>query len=88
MKRPTAFVFLFCRAPYTMWDFNHLLLRLPLKIERAMHVEGGPEASLSIRAAALSLDLNGAYETGFREIDDEAGQWPIPNVIGVARGAK
>jgi hypothetical protein len=30
MKRTTAFVFLFCRAPYTMWDFNHLLLRLPL----------------------------------------------------------
>jgi len=58
---------------------------LPLGIERAMHVEGGPEASLSIHTASLTLDLNGSYETGFREDDQERHQWPIPNVLGVAR---
>ena len=78
-------LFLFCRAPYTMRDFCSHILRQPLGIQRAMHVEGGPEASLSIHTAGLNVDLNGSYETGFREDDSEARQWPIPNVIGVAR---
>jgi len=78
-------LFLFCRAPYTMRDFCRHILRQPLGIQRAMHVEGGPEASLSIHAAGVNLDLNGSYETGFRENDDEPRQWAIPNVLGVAR---
>ena len=36
-----------------------------------MHVEGGPEASLSVHAGGVDLDLNGSYETGFNENDDE-----------------
>jgi hypothetical protein len=72
-----------------MHHFNAFILGLPLGIVRAMHVEGGPEASLSIRAPGLSLDLSGSYETGFNENDDNSGQWPIPNVIGVvAKKAK
>jgi len=47
--------------------------------------EGGPEASLSIHAGGVDLDLNGSYETGFNENDDEISQWPIPNVFAVAR---
>ena len=33
----------------------------------------------------VDMDLNGSYETGFNENDDEKTQWPIPNVLGVAR---
>lgn len=76
-------LFLFSRAPYSMRDFNDLLLRLPLGITRAMHLEGGPEASLSIHAGGVDLDLCGSYETGFREDDTNAQQWAIPNVLGV-----
>jgi hypothetical protein len=54
-------------------------------IDAAMHVEGGPEASLSIHAGGVNLDLNGSYETDFNENDDERRQWPIPNVLGVQR---
>ena len=68
-----------------MRDFCRHILRQPLGIQRAMHVEGGPEASLSIHAAGVNLDLNGSYETGFRENDDEPRQWAIPNVLGVAQ---
>ena len=50
-----------------------------------MHVEGGPEASLSIHAGGIDLDLNGSYETSFNENDGEKKQWPLPNVLGVAR---
>jgi hypothetical protein len=78
-------LFLFCRAPYPMRDFNDLILKLPLDVTRAMHLEGGPEASLSIHVPGLDLDLCGSYETGFREDDTNLRQWPIPNVLGVAR---
>ena len=78
-------LFLFTRQPYSMQELNAKLLALPLGITAAMHVEGGPEASLSIHAGGVDLDLNGSYETGFNENDDEAAQWPIRNVLGVAR---
>jgi hypothetical protein len=78
-------LFIFSRAPYSMLDFNRLLVRLPLKVTQAMHVEGGPEASLSIHSGGINLDLCGSYETGFRDDDTNREQWPIPNVLGVAR---
>ena len=74
---------MFCRAPLSMWEFNEALRRLPLGVVQAMHVEGGPEASLSIHAGKVDLDLSGSYETGFNENDAQRRQWPIPNVIGV-----
>ncbi len=78
-------LFLFSRAPYTMRNFNQFILGLPLDITRAMHVEGGPEASLSIHTAGVNLDLCGSYETGFRPDDSNHEQWPLPNVLGVLR---
>jgi len=75
-------LFVFLRAPRTMSDFNRLLLSLPLGVVAAMHVEGGPEASLSVRGPR-HVDANGSYETGFVENDGERAQWPIPNVLGV-----
>ena len=79
-------LFLFTRQPQPMRDFNNLLLRLPLDVTQAMHLEGGPEASLSIHAGGMDLDLCGSYETGFEEHDANPRQWPIPNVLGVVRG--
>lgn len=77
-------LFLFSRPPFTMHDFNEMLLKLPLDIAGAMHVEGGPEASLSIHVKGFNLDLAGSYETGFLEDDTNHRQWPIPNVLGVS----
>lgn len=76
-------LFVFLRAPRSMAAFNRLLLALPLDVVAAMHVEGGPEASLSVRGP-LHLDAAGSYETGFNENDRVAAQWEIPNVLGVA----
>lgn len=78
-------LFLFCRSPYPMHEFCRGVLALPLHLVQAMHVEGGPEASLSVHAGGVDLDLCGSYETGFREDDANDSQWPIPNVLGVAR---
>src|SRR5439155_18226285 len=73
-------LFVFSRAPFTMTEFNRKLVTLG--VVRAMHLEGGPEASLSVRGA-VKQDLAGSYETGFREDDTNEKQWPIPNVSGV-----
>jgi hypothetical protein len=85
MDKQGRVLFIFTRRPYSMQELNAKLLALPLGITHAMHVEGGPEASLSIHAGGLDLDLNGSYETGFNENDGEPSQWPIPNVLGIAR---
>jgi len=76
---------IFSRYPHSMKELNDILLSLPLEITAAMHVEGGPAASLSIHAGGVDLDLNGSYETDSNETDDEHQQWPIPNVFGVRR---
>jgi hypothetical protein len=39
----------------------------------------------SVHVPGLSLDLHGSHETGFVENDAVDRQWPIPNVVGVAR---
>ena len=79
--------FIFLRRALAMKDFNDAVLALPLGIRTAMHVEGGPEASLSIRGVSASRDFSGSFETGFHESDDVSVQWPIPNVLGVAADA-
>ncbi|MEL6544660.1 MAG: phosphodiester glycosidase family protein [Myxococcota bacterium] len=76
-------LFLFTRTPLAMHDFNSRLLASDLGIVRAQHLEGGPEASLSIRAKDLVVNLSGSYETGFNENNQSKTQWPLPNVIGV-----
>jgi hypothetical protein len=85
LDRRGRLLFLFARAPLSMHQLNGLLLRLPLGIVRAMHMEGGPEASLSIHAGGVDLDLCGSFETGFVPDDTNSEQWPIPNVLGVLR---
>jgi Phosphodiester glycosidase len=57
-------LFIFCRRPHSMQELNDRLLALPLGIVTAMHVEGGPEASLSIHAGGVSLDLGASGEGG------------------------
>lgn len=83
IDRAGRVLFVFARTPHSMADFNQILLALPLDVVNAMHVEGGPEASLSLRGP-LHVDSNGSYETGFNENDAVTAQWEIPNVLGVA----
>ena len=73
----------FSRTPFTMHNFNEHLLQLGLSVVEAMHLEGGPEASLSIHAGGINLDLCGSFETGFVGDDSNHHQWPLPNIFGV-----
>jgi hypothetical protein len=84
VDREGCILMLFSRTPFSMPELLARLTAIPdLAVQRAMHVEGGPEASLSVRGPGLKLDLAGSYETGFHEDDSNDHQWPIPNVLGV-----
>jgi uncharacterized protein YigE (DUF2233 family) len=83
MDKQGHVLFLFSRSPVEMTWFNQRLTELPLDIVQAMHVEGGPEASLSIRAKNKKADYCGSYETSFVENDRNTDQYSIPNVLGV-----
>jgi hypothetical protein len=85
IDRQGRLLFIFSRYPYTMKELNDILLALPLAIDSAMHMDGGPPASLSIHAGGVNLDLNGSFETGALESDAVPAQSPIPNVLGVRR---
>jgi Phosphodiester glycosidase len=87
LDRRGRILFLFCRSPFTMHDFNALVTALPLGVMRAMHVEGGPEASLSVRGPGIEVDLAGSYETSFNPSADSKRQWPLPNVVTVEAGS-
>ncbi|NPU84085.1 MAG: hypothetical protein HPY65_06310 [Syntrophaceae bacterium] len=83
MDKDGRILFLFCRSPLTMRNFNETVKSLDLGVIRMMHMEGGPLASLSIRTRDLVINLAGSYETDLRQDDRNMHQWPIPNAIGV-----
>jgi len=81
-------LFLHSRSPHSIHDFNEIARALPLEIRNSMHVEGGPEASLSLRYEGkkpVRINQSGSYETGFNEKDSNYKQWPIPNVLGIIK---
>jgi hypothetical protein len=75
-------LFVFSTMPHEMADLNARLLLLPLGVTRAMHMDGGPPASLSLCVEGRRIDLAGAYETDFFWRPSPR-QMRIPNVLGV-----
>lgn len=78
-------LFVFCRAPLTMRDFNEALLGLGIGVVAAQHLDGGPPAQLFVSAGGVERELVGSHETGARENEGNVTAWPIPIVLGVRR---
>ncbi len=78
-------LFLFSRSPYSMHDFNEIILKLPVHLLCAQHLEGGPEASLFFSYKGTEINQFGSYETGFNENNNNSNAWPIPNIIGIVK---
>jgi uncharacterized protein YigE (DUF2233 family) len=78
-------LFIFSESPYTMHELSKILLSLPIKLECAMHLEGGPAASLYLRHNSIELARVGRHE--FASIVGEMSNefLPIPNVIGITK---
>ena len=78
-------LFAFTRSPYSVYDFIHQLQLLPLGLQQAMYLEGGPEASFFLHAGGRTIEKMGSYETGFWENDSNDQFWAIPNIIGIRK---
>ena len=75
-------LFIFSRSPFSMHNFNNILLPLPINIVCAQHLEGGPPASLYLSHKGIEISKVGSYETRFNENDNNTSAWEVPNVIG------
>ena len=76
---------IFSRSPYSMHDLNNMLLDLPIEIQCAQHLEGGPEASLYLKTDNIELEYSGSYESNFFENNSNSTFWEIPNIIGISK---
>ena len=76
---------IFSRSPYSMHDLNEILLDLPIEIQCAQHLEGGPEASLYLKSDGVKLGYSGSYESNFFEDNSNTTFWKIPNIIGITK---
>lgn len=78
-------LFIHARSPWPVHDFVDALKALPLGLARAMYVEGGPEATLFVKAGKVEAEMVGSYESGFWEDDQNAEAWEVPNVVALLR---
>ena len=78
-------LFVFCRTPYTMREFNDALLSLGIDVVAAQHLEGGPTAQLCLLADGRELELVGSFETGVLDGVENRTAWPLPGVLGIRR---
>ncbi|MCF8308586.1 MAG: phosphodiester glycosidase family protein [Bacteroidales bacterium] len=81
-------LFIFSRSPYSMYDFNQILLKLPIDIACAQHLEGGGKAGLYFAHNNDTIKRVGSYETGIHENNDNHYYMRLPNVIGFYREGK
>lgn len=77
-------LWIYCRQPHVMRDFNEILLALPIDLVAAQHLEGGVQAQLWV---ALT-DLLGSGGVSALPAEWPTGQltgagWPVPNVLGL-----
>jgi len=78
-------LFIISRSPYSVHDFNAILLKSHLNIYNLMYLEGGPEASFYLNHPNKKTAIMGSFETGFNENDRNNRFWKIPNVIGISK---
>lgn len=77
---------IFSGSPYTMHELIKILLSLPIKLECAMHLEGGLAASIYLRHNNKELARVGRHELASIVVGDMNNEFlPIPNVIGITK---
>jgi len=78
-------VFLFSAALRNPAQLAAGLLRLPLGLRSLMHAEGGPSASLCVRAGGVEREWAGSAGSGQGDADEPAPAQPVPNVLAIYR---
>lgn len=68
-------IFLYCKTPVSMHDFNRIMLSSDLGIVAAQHLEGNAPAQLYLKTGETEIILS-----------EEPGlELPLPNIIGIKR---
>jgi len=75
----------FTRSPYTHQKMIQFLKSFPFDLRQTVYLEGGPEASLYIKAENVTISKYGSYVSKTWAKDDNDHFWEIPNVIGVRK---
>ncbi len=78
-------LFLFSRTPYSVNEFINFMLKSGLKIQTAMYLEGGPEASLYVNAPKIEILKFGSYVSRTNPDDDNIELRKMPNVLGIRK---
>ena len=81
-------LFVFGETPYSVHDFTNILLSLPISLDNAMYLEGGPEATLYFSANGIEFEKVGSHETALGENSFRKMARPLPNVIGIGKKFK
>ena len=76
-------LFMHCRQPVEAYSFAQQVLHLPLNVRTVMYVEGGGQAGLLVRSAALTQELVGLSPSGLLVTGDLRAV--LPNVLGARR---
>jgi hypothetical protein len=82
MDKSNQVLFILSRSSYSIHDFIHILLDLPISIDSAMYAEGGPQASLVLRTKKVTGMWIGDCDG---ERYDITPGCEIPNVIGIVK---
>jgi uncharacterized protein YigE (DUF2233 family) len=77
-------LFIHVGSPYSTHDLINILKKLPLSIDRAMYVEGGPQAQLYINIGTHEHEFVGSYKLEIEENVNSLFSRPIPNVVGIS----
>jgi uncharacterized protein YigE (DUF2233 family) len=80
-------LFIYSRRPVSMYDFNQALLRLPINIVCAQHLDGGPHASLYFSHNGLVRNYQGAVSLN-HDMEEIIQGIALPNIIGVRKRNK
>ena len=76
-------LFMHCRQSVEAYSFAQQVLHLPLNVRTVMYVEGGGQAGLLVRSAALTRELVGLSPSGLLVTGDLRAV--LPNVLGARR---
>ena len=85
MDKENNVLFIFSLSPYSTHDFIHILLSLPIDIDSAMYLEGGPEATLYMSPKETQITHKGRRETVSGENHGHISTLTLPNVIGIVK---
>jgi hypothetical protein len=81
--RKGRILFIYVGSPYSTHDLINMIKRLPAAIDRAMYLEGGPQAQLYIQAGNMEYEFAGGGLVQQSSQINIPIDYPIPNVIAI-----